>query len=122
VDFCHLPGDLNPADIYGVLSYSVERQSREIGVRMALGARAGGVATRIAWRGGQLAVLGVLIGAGGAYGLRQTIASQLFDVESFDPLVYLGVSGILLATATLACLIPARRAAIIDPVRALHTE
>jgi putative ABC transport system permease protein len=108
--------------IYGVLSYSVERQSREIGVRMALGARAGGVATRIAWRGGQLAVLGVLIGAGGAYGLRQTIASQLFDVESFDPLVYLGVSGILLATATLACLIPARRAAIIDPVRALHTE
>ena len=108
--------------IYGVLSYAVERQTREIGVRMALGARAAGVATRIAWRGGQLAVLGVVIGAAGAFALRQTIASQLFDVESFDPVVYLGVSAILLMTAAVACLIPARRAAIIDPVRALHTE
>lgn len=108
--------------IYGVLSYSVERQTREIGVRMALGARAAGVATRVAWRGGQLAVLGVVLGIGGALALRQTIASQLFDVESFDPIVYFGVSAILLATAALACLLPARRAAIIDPVRALHTE
>jgi predicted permease len=108
--------------IYGVLSYSVERQTREIGVRMALGARAAAVATRVAWRGGKLAITGVVLGGVGAYALRETIASQLFNVESFDPLVYLGVGALLLGVAAIACLVPARRAAIIDPVRALHAE
>jgi predicted permease len=108
--------------IYGVLSYSVERQTREIGVRMALGARAAQVAGQVAWRGGRLAVLGVAFGVGGALALRSAIASQLFDVRSFDPLVYFGVCGLLLLVAAVACLIPARRAATIHPVRALNTE
>jgi ABC-type antimicrobial peptide transport system permease subunit len=108
--------------IYGVLSYTVERQTREIGVRMALGARATRVATQVAWRGGQLAVLGVAIGIGGAFALKRAISSQLFAVESFDPLVYASVSAVVLLVAAVACLVPARRAAVIDPVHALAVE
>jgi predicted permease len=113
---------LSCVGIYGVLSYTVERQTREIGVRIALGARATNVASHVAWRGGQLAVIGIVLGIGGAVALRGVIASQLFAVESFDPVVYLGVSAIVLAVATFACLVPARRAAVIDPVRAINIE
>jgi ABC-type antimicrobial peptide transport system permease subunit len=113
---------LSCVGIYGVLSYSVERQTREIGVRMALGARAVQVASHVAWRGGRLALLGVAVGLAGAFGLRSIIASMLFDVQSFDPVVYTGVSGLLLLIAALACLIPAVRAATVHPVRALNTE
>jgi putative ABC transport system permease protein len=108
--------------IYGVLSYLVERQTREIGVRMALGARAAGVAGHVAWRGGQLALVGVLLGGLGSFALRRAIAAQLFEVEAFDPTVFAGVVAVLLAVAALACLVPARRAAVIDPIRALREE
>jgi len=113
---------LSCVGIYGVLSYTVERQTREIGVRMALGARAARVASQIAWRGGQLAVIGVAIGMGGAFALKRAIAAQLFAVESFDPLVYAAVSAVVLLVAAVACLVPARRAAVIDPVQALAAE
>jgi predicted permease len=108
--------------IYGVLSYSVERQTREIGVRMALGAHAGRVAALVAWRGGRLALIGVVLGLGGALALRRAIAAQLFEVGTFDPMVYLGVSGLLLAVAGLASFLPARRAALVLPTQALRTE
>jgi putative ABC transport system permease protein len=108
--------------IYGVLSYSVARQTREIGVRMALGARAAAVAGHVVWRGGQLAIGGVVIGVAGALLSREVIASQLFDVEPFDPLVYASVSAILLLVAVLACWLPARRAASIPPTQALRAE
>jgi putative ABC transport system permease protein len=108
--------------IYGVLSYSVERQTREIGVRMALGAHAGRVAGLVAWRGGRLALIGVLLGIGGALALRRAVAAQLFEVATFDPMVYLAVSGLLLAVAGLASFLPARRAALVLPTQALKTE
>lgn len=108
--------------IYGVLSYTVEQQTREIGVRMALGAEARSVASSVAWRGGRWALLGVATGAVGAYATRSTIASQLFAVESFDFGVYAAVAGTLLTASAIACLVPARRAAITDPVRALNAE
>jgi putative ABC transport system permease protein len=108
--------------IYGVLSYTVSRQTREIGVRMALGARAGGVAKLVLWRGGRLAIAGVLLGLAGAAGVRRVIESQLFEVGSFDPVVYAGVSVLLLVVAAAACLIPARRAATVEPTQALRTE
>lgn len=108
--------------IYGVLSYTVARQTREIGVRMALGARAGAVAGQVALRGGRVALIGVLVGATGALALRKVIASQLFEVESFDPGVYVGVALLLLAVAAAACVIPARRAALVEPTQALRVE
>jgi putative ABC transport system permease protein len=73
---------------YGVLSYTVSRQTREIGVRMALGARASGVAGLIALWGGRLALAGVTLGLAGAVAIRRVIASQLFEVGSLDPAVY----------------------------------
>jgi predicted permease len=108
--------------IYGVLSYTVSRQTREIGVRMALGARASGVAAFIAWRGGRLALAGVVLGLAGALAVRRVIASQLFEVDAFDPGVYLGVATILLAVAGAACFLPARRAANVEPTQALRME
>ncbi len=108
--------------IYGVLAYSVERQTREIGVRMALGARAMRVALQVAWRGGTLALVGVALGVGGALATNSVIKSQLFNVASIDVYVYLAVSALVLLVATLACVVPARRAAVIDPVRALSIE
>jgi putative ABC transport system permease protein len=108
--------------IYGVLAYTVEQQTREIGVRMALGARAAEVASGVAWRGGRWALLGIGIGGIGAFGLRSTIASQLFAVESFDIGVYAAVAITLLAATAVACLVPARRAAVTDPVRALSAD
>jgi predicted permease len=108
--------------IYGVLSYTVSRQTREIGVRMALGARASGVAALVVWRGGRLALAGVVLGLGGALAVRRVIASLLFEVQAFDPAVYLGVAGVLLAVAAAACFVPARRAAGVEPGRALRME
>jgi predicted permease len=108
--------------IYGVLSYTVSRQTREIGVRMALGARASGVAGLIAWRGGRLALAGVALGLAGAAAVRRVIASQLFEVEAFDPAVYLGVTVLLLLVAAAACFLPARRAAAVEPTQALRME
>jgi putative ABC transport system permease protein len=108
--------------IYGVLSYTVTRQSREIGVRMALGARSGSVARHVAWRGGRLALAGIAFGMGGALLLRRVIETQLFEVETFDPAVYFGVAGMLLAVATAACFLPARRAALVQPTQALRIE
>jgi putative ABC transport system permease protein len=108
--------------IYGVLSYTVSRQTREIGVRMALGARATGVAGLVLWRGGRLAIGGVVLGLAGAAFVRRVIESQLFEVGSFDPAVYAGVSALLLVVAAAACLIPARRAATVEPTQALRAE
>jgi len=105
-----------------VLSYTVSRQTREIGVRMALGARASGVARLIAWRGGQLALAGVVLGLVGAVAIRRVITSQLFEVGSLDPAVYVGVTLVLLAVAAAASFLPARRAASVEPTQALRAE
>jgi putative ABC transport system permease protein len=108
--------------IYGVLSYSVERQTKEIGVRMALGAPAAGVTRLVAWRGTRLTLIGVAIGAAGAFVLRSGFQAQLFEVESFDPAVYVAVAVLQIAVAVLASIIPAHRASRVQPTEALRAE
>ncbi|HZP23336.1 MAG TPA: ABC transporter permease [Terriglobales bacterium] len=108
--------------IYGVTAYTVERRTAEIGVRMALGANRGSV-TRLVLRGAFLQVLiGLLLGLPIAIGCARLIAAQLYQVKGWDPLVLSGSMLALGVCALVASIIPARRAAAIDPVRALRTE
>jgi predicted permease len=113
---------LGAVGIYGVVAYAVQRQTREIGVRMALGARAGDVLQMVVWRGGRMALTGIAIGLIGAYLLREFVANMLFDVNAFDPMVYGGTGAILLGVALLACWVPAHRAAAVHPLEALRYE
>ena len=108
--------------IYGVISYSVSQRTREIGIRMALGARPGELQRMFVRHGLVLAGIGVAFGAGAAVGLSRLMASLLFEVSPFDPLTYAAVSVVLVAAAVLASYLPARRASAVDPVEALRAE
>jgi putative ABC transport system permease protein len=108
--------------IYGVIAYSVERQSHEIGIRMALGAEQSDVLRMVVGRGMKLALIGVATGIAGALALMRFLASLLYGVKTNDPLTLVAVSVILLGVALLACYIPARRAARVDPLVALRHE
>jgi predicted permease len=108
--------------IYGVISYAVSRRTREIGVRIALGAEGSAVRRMFVRHGLVLAAIGVALGLGGAVGLTRWIRSLLFEVSPFDPATYAVVSVILLTAATLACYLPARRATTVDPIEALRAE
>ena len=108
--------------LYGVTAYSVERRTNEIGVRIALGANRGGV-IRMVLRGAFLQILiGLLIGIPASIGCARLIASQLYEVQGWDPLVLGGSIASLAICALLASIIPARRAASINPVVALRVE
>jgi predicted permease len=108
--------------LYGVMSYSVQRRTREIGIRMALGARAGGVLRLVARQGLALAGIGVAIGLAPALMVSRFAASLLYGVSTTDPLTFIAVPAVLLAVAVLAVLLPARRAARTDPLTALRYE
>jgi predicted permease len=108
--------------IYGVMAYLVSQRTQEIGIRMALGARRGDVLGLVLWRGARLTLIGAAIGLCSAMALTRLMRSLLFDVSPTDPIVLGSVSLLLIAVALAACLIPARRAASIDPMRALRTE
>jgi predicted permease len=108
--------------IYGVISYAVTQRRREIGIRMALGARPGELQRMIACQGLILAGFGVAIGAGAAMGLSRLMKSLLFGVSPLDPVTYVGVAVVLLTAAVLASYLPARRAAAVDPLDALRIE
>jgi putative ABC transport system permease protein len=108
--------------IYGVISYSMTQRTREIGIRMALGASRGNILRLVLGHGLTLTLLGLLLGVGGALGLTQLLASLLFGVGGRDPLTMAVVAGILGLVALLACLLPARRSTKVDPLIALRCE
>jgi putative ABC transport system permease protein len=108
--------------IYGVISYSVGQQTREIGIRMALGARRESVFRAVLGHGLRLASVGIGLGVVAALGVGRMLTSYLYDVKSYDPVTFIAVALVLAAVAVLAGLVPARRAASIDPMQALRTE
>jgi putative ABC transport system permease protein len=108
--------------LYGVLAYSVTQRKREIGVRVALGAQRGNVLALVIGQGMKLALTGVAIGIIAALGFTRVIHSLLYEVEPADPLTFAAVSLLLVFVALLACWLPARRAARVDPMEALRCE
>ena len=108
--------------IYGLMAYSVQQRTQEIGIRMALGAEAQGVRNMVLRQGMSVVAVGVIIGLGSALGLTRVIAAFLFGVSTRDPLVFATVPLVLGAVAFAAVWLPARRAAQVDPVVALRTE
>ena len=113
---------LSSIGIYGVLSSNVARRTREIGIRMALGAHRGDVLRHILGSGLLLVVIGTALGAIGAFAAAKVLQSQLFGLSATDSLTYLLAALPLLATAFIACLLPARRATKVDPIVALRAE
>jgi putative ABC transport system permease protein len=108
--------------IYGLMAYSVEQRTQEIGIRMALGAQSRQVKNMVVFQGMRLAIVGVLLGVAAAFGLARLIATFLFGVTARDPLVFAGVPALLTVVALLAVWIPARRASRVDPIIALRYE
>jgi ABC-type antimicrobial peptide transport system permease subunit len=108
--------------IYGVMSFSVAQRSHEIALRMALGASRDKVVGLIIRDGVLLATIGLGLGMFGAYFVGRGMQSMLFGVQALDVSAFISVAVVLLAAAILACFLPARRAASVEPMRALRTE
>jgi putative ABC transport system permease protein len=108
--------------IYGLMAYSVQQRTQEMGIRMALGAQASQIRSMVIRQGMVLALIGVVIGIAGAFGLTRFLASFLFDVKAWDPLAFVVTPLLLSAVALLAVWVPAQRAVRVDPMAALRFE
>jgi len=108
--------------LYGLLAYATSKRVREIGIRVALGARPGQIRALVLSHGVQLLLIGSAIGLLGALAISRLLQAVLFEVSGLDPRIYLGVGVLLFAATLLASWIPARRASHIDPLQALRTE
>jgi ABC-type lipoprotein release transport system permease subunit len=111
---------LGALGLYGVLSYVVAERTREIGVRMALGATAGVVQRQVVTQGTKVVLVGVVIGLAAAIAATRLLGTLLYDVQAVDPLVFAGMSAMMIAVGMLASYIPARRASGVDPLEALR--
>ena len=108
--------------LYGVLSFSVAQRTREMGVRMALGAAHREILWLVLKQGMMLALTGLVVGIIATFGITRFLSSMLFGITPNDPATFLMVSVLLTLVATLACIIPAQRAAKVDPMEALRYE
>jgi len=108
--------------VYGVMAYTVSQRTRELGIRLALGARAASVRHLVLRRGLGMAAAGIGLGLGGALALTRMLASQLFDVSPSDPAIIAAAAATLALVSVVACLVPAVRATKVDPVVALRSE
>ena len=108
--------------IYGLMAYSVTQRVQEIGIRMALGADRQAIRHMVVWQGMKLALAGVVLGVGAAFGLTRLIASSLYGVKSWDPTAFVIVPIVLTLVALMATWIPAVRASRLDPMKALRIE
>jgi predicted permease len=113
---------LGVVGIYGVIAYAVSQRTREIGIRIALGAPAAGLQRMFVWHGLLLAGIGAGLGLAAAAGLTRLVESLLFGVKALDPVTYAAVAVLLIAAAALASYLPARRATAVDPMEALRIE
>jgi putative ABC transport system permease protein len=120
--FAFLAVALAAVGVYGVISYSVARRTREIGIRVALGATGQDVVGMVVRQAMTMALAGIVIGLGAAAALGRTIRMLLFGVSATDPLIYAALTVILAVVAGLAAFVPARRAARVDPTVALRYE
>lgn len=120
--FSTLALTLSALGLYGVIAYSVGQRTREIGIRMAVGAQRGEVLQLILRGGLRLIMLGVIFGLLGSLALTRVLQSQLFGVTAHDPLIFAGIAALLVVVGAVACLLPALRATRIDPVSALRAN
>jgi len=110
------------AGIYGTMSYAVAQRTREVGIRVALGAQRGDVLKLVVGEGMKLIVVGIGVGLFGAFALTRWMTSLLFSVSASDPLTFVVIALLLMIIALLACWLPARRATKVDPLVALRYE
>ena len=108
--------------IYGVISYVVSQRTRELGIRVALGATRQTIVRHVVGQGAALAVAGVILGVVGALALRRALASMVFGIGAADPVSLAVAPLVVLAAALIGCYLPARRAARVDPVIAMRDE
>ena len=108
--------------VYGLMAYSVEQRTQEMGIRIALGADRGAIRALVVRHGMGLTLIGVVLGIAAAFGLTRFLASFLFGVKSWDPLVFVAVPLVLTAVALIAVWLPATRASKLNPMEALRAE